>query len=690
MSREHIAQPSATGTFRSGTVHVGRAQSLLDRAHRERPPTDLVMTPEQLHKRNLNRALAAARRPRTSMLVRTPVEVAGRIAGDDRTVLDRLDRRRLLDDVLADPPDAVERLRAVVGSDLAAAAERVEALREERLLLTGRNPEREAAVRDICAQLPSVVAADTRDAFDGIRAVERTVRERAAGFLGPGAVIEAATERLRATDGDAWAGAFPNVERVTLAGVSTLGTPLLDFLDALAATTDTAVHLYLRAGTGPQIAARLDERLLAEDAGGRSCNVRAPTLESLVDATVTELIARTRDEEARAVAALVDGVLQSGVSPSDIAVVARDADAYERHLARAMPVYGRHLSVWTQLDLDQSLPYRLVVATCDLLAAAATDDVDAATLCRPLRLQWTAPRGTGSSPVSHAGLSAVERAIGDGEPASLSEWTERLLREVDSDETARRRVLGLVNWCRQQPTTPAPEDVVGVLGPIADAFDDNVLPKRADRDGPDYTETARTARAVERVAGVDGDDHLLRETRAKYDDWLARSHVERSWETVRDVLDAIATARPGRREHDNAERIDVLDATDTWLRTYPYVVAVGFVDGEWPRRPRGALPAEFRTAVVDGDSQAARHLGVRGAWTEAREYDHLADAVSTASAHLVVTRFTEDVDGVAYQRSPLLDGLEPAVVGADEYNRLIAGTGLPDRLAATVESEVVR
>ena len=104
-------------------------------------------------------------------------------------------------------------------------------------------------------------------------------------------------------------------------------------------------------------------------------------------------------------------------------------------------------------------------------------------------------------------------------------------------------------------------------------------------------------RAVRRVAGADTDEHLLRETRAKYADWLDRDHLDQSWTAVLEILDALATARPGRREHATAERIDLLDATDTWLRTYSTVVALGCVDGEWPQRPHGALPKELRAAI---------------------------------------------------------------------------------------------
>jgi ATP-dependent helicase/nuclease subunit B len=160
---------------------------------------------------------------------------------------------------------------------------------------------------------------------------------------------------------------------------------------------------------------------------------------------------------------------------------------------------------------------------------------------------------------------------------------------------------------------------------------------------------------------------------------------------VLEVIDTIGTARPGRREHDNAEQIDVLDATDTWLRSYPFVIALGFVDGEWPQQPHGAFPIEVRTAVAHGASPAARSLAVRGAWTEQREYDHAVDAIQTATDHLIVTRYTEDVEGVSYQRSPLLADVGPTELGDAAYNQLLGpDTTLPDRITASIATNKSR
>lgn len=673
-----------------GEIRWCAERTLLDRAERRRRPTDVVLAPEQLHRRNLKRAVAAGGRPRSSLRIRTPVDVARQVAsaGDrpEPPTLDRVDRLRIVRELVDDAPGAVDRLRGVYGAPLTAHAESIEAGRAELALVTGHRPQRLDALRTVCSALDGVDRADAVDYVAGIEALADALRRRVDGHPGEASVFDAGRDLLLATDGSAWADAFDAVDRVTVAGISTLGTPLLDFLSALARTTDVTVDFHLRAGTGPRIARRLGPRL-GDPSGpvsGQPTFDRRPTAER-ADAPVTEVATTTRQAEARAATAVVAGLLERGVPVSDVAVVARDVDAYERPLTRAAAVYGRHLSVWSQLPLQRTLPYRLVTTTAAGLAALAGDgELDSETLFAPLDCQFVLPDGRDAWPLDASAVASIRRAFDTGTPATLPTWRRRLAA-APLDEQHRSAVEAYLDWLARQPVRPGIEAVVDVLEPLVDAFEARVLPDRAAADTPEYGATARTARALQRVAGGDTDEHLLRETRAKYADWLDRHGVARSWETVLAVLEAIAAARPGRREHANAERIDVLDATDTWLRSYPYVVAVGLVDGVWPQRPYGSVPAPLRTAIADGASPAARQLGVRGAWTDARERDHFVDAVRTASAHLVVTRFTEDSDGVGYRRSGLLDGLSTATVTDDQYRRLVGPeTVLPDPIRRTL------
>ncbi|GGL39649.1 hypothetical protein GCM10009037_24270 [Halarchaeum grantii] len=680
------------------TVHVCAEETLTAWARRDASARALVLTPERLHRRNLKHALAAADRPRSSLRLTDPRSVANAVADDggERARLDRADRLRLVGDVLADDPDGVDALRRALGTDLGARAETVEAVREELDVVAGGRDDATDALLDVADTLPAYARDETTALLRGVRAVERALADRTDADVSPAAALRDGRAALAASDGDAWTAAYPAVERVAVAGVSTLGTALLDFLGAIAAHTDVEVHLFTRARTGPRIAERLPARLRV----GRDAQVDVDVVDRTparlaADMPAVELVTTTRRREARAALAAVDVLLERGVPASDVAVVARDVDRYERPLASAATEYGRHLSVWTQLALRDTLPYRLLVACLDVLAAHAGDPgavgtgvatgahgaedsgrpgrVGADTLFAPLDYEWVPPdaRSRAVWPLAHPDVSAVRHRVDDGRARTLADWTARL---ADVSGPTAAGVRRLLRWVRDRPANPDPRSVEDALAPLLDAFDDVALPARLDADTPALAETSQTARALVRSRT------LLGETRRKYADWLDRGHVSRGWTAVRDVLDAVATTRPGRREHDNAERVDVLDANDTWLRDYRYVVAVGLVDGEWPDRPDGALPAALRDAVVAGDGAASR-LGVRGAWTEERDADHFVDAVRAATDGLVLTRFTEDSAGATYQRSPLLEdwGVAPPVVRDGGVAALIAA----DRRLAT-------
>jgi hypothetical protein len=149
---------------------------------------------------------------------------------------------------------------------------------------------------------------------------------------------------------------------------------------------------------------------------------------------------------------------------------------------------------------------------------------------------------------------------------------------------------------------------------------------------------------------------------------------------VAELAERVVATRPGRREHANAAAVDVVDATDAWLRQVPHVVAVGLVDGVWPRRPESVFPSAFRRAVVKGDSAAARRLAVPGRWTASRETDHLASAVDAATEQLICSRYRRDREGTEQERSQLLSTLSPQPLPASTAESLRAGT-LPDSLA---------
>jgi ATP-dependent helicase/nuclease subunit B len=662
-----------SGDTGSGTLRpiLDDAEQLLDRADRAPEPTELVITPERLHRRNLKRRLAERATPRSSYrLADAPTIAQQLLATVDRSPrsVDRVDRLKHVEVILSEPSDATDRLRAAFGSELQAHAEAVEAAHRRVAGMTAWEPDRLNALDATAANLLTVAARDTADIAAGVQALEQGLVERVGTTHSREALLSTAAS-LVDDEPELWREAFPAVERLSLAGISAVDAPLLDLL-VTAADAGVDVRLYLRPGTGPAIADRLSDRLTA----GSTLEPRKSGEFEPPAVPTSEIVADTPEAEGRLAAAMVASLLRAGVSPSDVLVVARDAAEYERRLGRAANRHGFSLAVWAQLPVEQTLPYQLFDATCELLG---TDEPTLEALLAPLEFRWvppsTAEAAESSWPLSSARVAALRSGLADeaDAPRSLAEWND-LADAVTGDHSPLHAYL---DWVDAQPSTPEPAALHDTFEPVLEAYRERVLPRTFAADNPDLDRTAQLARAIVRV------EELLVDTRAKYEEWLAAGDVPRSWLAVADLAERVVAARPGRREHGNAAAVDVVDATDAWLKQVPHVVAVGLVDGVWPRRPESVFPSAFRSAVVAGDKAAARRLAVPGRWTAARETDHLASAVGAATEQVVCSRYRRDREGTLQERSPLLSTLSPQRVDESAVQSLLTAGRLPEALA---------
>lgn len=663
-----------TGEQPAGSLRPvgGGAETLLDRADRAPDPTELVVTPERLHRRNLKRRLAEQASPRSSYRLTDAPTIAEALldaAGADSRTIDRVDRLKHVEALLGDATDANERLQAAFGSDLSAHVREIAAAHRRVAAMTAWDPDRLDALGRTAETVPEVAARDTDDIVAGVRALEQGLTDRVDPTHSRETLLGEAASLLDA-EPDQWEEAFPTVERISLAGVSAVDAPLLDLLTA-AATAGVEVTLYLRPGTGPAIADRLPDRLPGRPALVGDVDAGGFTQPSV---PVTELVADTPEAEGRLAAAIVAGLLREGVSPSDVLVVARDADEYERRLGRAANRHGFSIAVWAQLPVERTRPYRLFDAVCDLLG---TDEPDLDTLLAPLEFRWVPPEAADEEsatpwPLSSARVAEYRSLLADSDPQSPSAWLEQV-EETDPETVAPLRTY--LNWVETQPSAPEPPALHQTFEPLLDAYRERVLPEAFAADTDDLGRTAQLARAIVRV------EELLVDTRAKYDEWLTAGDLPRSWIAVADLAERVVAARPGRREHANAAAVDVVDATDAWLKQVPHVVALGLADGVWPRRPESVFPQPFRSAVVAGDSAAARRLAVPGRWTAARETDHLASAVDAATEQVVCTRYRRTREGTVQERSPLLSMLSPRSLDETTAQSLLTTGTLPDELA---------
>ena len=469
---------------------VDDAERLLDRASRAPEPTELLVTPERLHRRNLKRRLAEQGSPRSGYRLTEEQRIAERLlgtAGEARESIDRIDRLKHVEALLGESTDANDRLRAVFGSDLPAHADAIEAAHRRVAAMTAWAPTRLDALETTAETLPEVAAADTADIVAGVRALETRLAERVGGTHSRDALLAAAAALLE-EEPSVWERAFPTVDRLSLAGVSAVDAPLLDLL-VTAADVGVDVNLYLRPGTGPDIAERLAARSpeFEPNEPGAAASFHQP------DVRTTEFVAETPEAEARLAAGAVAGLLRDGVSPSDVLVVARDADTYERTLSRAAGRQGVSLAVWAQLPVERTLPYRLFDASCTLLGAQAPS---LSTVLAPLEFRWVPPADAGRAwPLSVDRVATFRGHLRDQGDAgrSVGAWLDTV---PDEDEFQPLRTY--LEWVWDQPDTPEPTALHDTFEPVVDAYREQVLPETFADDSADLGRTARLARAIVR------------------------------------------------------------------------------------------------------------------------------------------------------------------------------------------------
>lgn len=388
--------------------------------------------------------------------------------------------------------------------------------------------------------------------------------------------------------------------------------------------------------------------------------------------SVVEIETTTRYQEARAAMAVVAALRDRGVPVRDIVVVARDLEGYEEPLMRAAIRHSIPLAFWTQIDLVSTRPYRLITSLCDLFG---TSELDPDVLLRPLELGWTPQASTDEWPIHPEILAETYHNLPD-EARPVEAW-HSLLNDATWPDS---RVTEYVEWLTTCPE-PTPEAVADVLGEAVESYRESMLPHQRVTDSPVLLETETAARAVVRL------ETLVGQVESKYAQRLADGWADESWTTVAGICESVATQRPGRREHANALALDVLEANDIWARQIPFVIAVGLVEGEWPRQPGSVVPTEVQHTVLAGTDPAKR-LSPRTAWMGGRDYDQFVDTLRAATTGLVLTRHTQDVDGVRRVRSSLLDGLDVERISRIARQQLLsADRTLPDAIRSMLPAD---
>ncbi|UHQ98909.1 hypothetical protein HYG81_24405 (plasmid) [Natrinema zhouii] len=210
----------------------------------------------ELHRRNIQRRLREAQTPKDGLQFTDPTEVGERlldVVDLPTTTIDRIDRLSMIRSVLSN--DEVSITSPAVPSD----PQSVEQIRTEIENVTGFHPNRLEIFQDVVDGLTAPIDADVAEILSAATGIERALRRRTSKSISDVEFVRRAARKILATDGVVWQEAFPEVDCVSLVGVSGVPAAHIDLLHAILTSVTVPVHIHFRRGTGSYLSRRVPQ-----------------------------------------------------------------------------------------------------------------------------------------------------------------------------------------------------------------------------------------------------------------------------------------------------------------------------------------------------------------------------------------------------------------------------------------------
>jgi ATP-dependent helicase/nuclease subunit B len=237
------------------TIHVGDGDALLKRVART-TRTELVLAPVELHRRNIQRRLREAQLPKDGLQCTDPTDVATQLLATDThppTPLDRIDRLSMIRSIRSDDEGSI------TSPAVPAEPRTLEQIRTVIENVTGFHPERLDVFRTVGNGLTPPLDADIADLVEAATTIEQRLRHRSSTSVSEVQSVRRATRRILDTDGDVFRQTYPDIDRVSLVGISSVAISHIDLLHAVVASVSIPVHIHLRAGTGAYLSHRVSQ-----------------------------------------------------------------------------------------------------------------------------------------------------------------------------------------------------------------------------------------------------------------------------------------------------------------------------------------------------------------------------------------------------------------------------------------------
>ena len=717
----------------SVTVSYGSLLSFLDtQLDREVDPTDsprgLCLVAGGIVGRNLEDELARQDIPTAGVDISTIEETA-------RTLLDAHHRRR------GDDPNAVEILdqqlcEALVvdaitnapcsGSDsLDAVADLLSAfdwagrptLRDtlwneldRYFRMTDAGSDHAAAV-DVAVDLVDrdpYAGSRSRKALTAFKQLHTALQQRTADLpettsLSRSHLVAAAREVL-ATE---WTACYPDIEWVAVDTISVLDNPTLRLFETLA-TLDEGPELYFfgtEAGAGSTLYDRLAATSLDPDLR-ESDEPDLPHVAALMDTVEgapPESVPNTAFIEAPDGRRELDAVARrirdltgmagnanrsepntetNGTTCGDIVIAAKDVIPYRSRIDDVFTSHGIPTHIEARQPLMQTVPYRYLQATFELLTALTDDGpVTAEDLVDPLRLGFCPPESTGEWPIDGETVAEIDgrlEALGNGSASddgqSVDDWTTAIRAAFSPTETPA--IHTYVDWLEATVETPpeSGEEVAALVESLLDALLTPLAEGSVRQPAGPGIDARRTA------LGTKHDSHIVARLRrqadrvGRYVDRAVETDLgEPGWKLATTALKNVCGGASYWPRNADGNAVRIVNAANAHYLDADYVFVIGLAAEEFPaeRSPPNFFHEGLYTAVRDTASEtddgAAAYLHAPTSHTQFEgDIDEYRAAVGAATEGVRCCRQYRTTEGDPLAWSGFVDAYTARAEGVQQ------------------------
>ena len=243
------------------TLKTGEEDSLLARAEDADTDTQLVVAPVKRHQRNIQRRLRELKLPKDAFIFHDLGDLSKALLaqhGTSTEKLDRIDRLAVIRSMLTEDADNGSPTLSLPVGTRSNDPQYVEQIRADVENVTNWHPERIDAWEDASADLPSPTNEESIEILETACDVERLLREQTTKAISDEELVRRATRTLAKTDGAVWEVVYPDIEQLSVLGLSSLSATQLDFVQSVIETTSVDVHIYFRTETGEFLQGRVD------------------------------------------------------------------------------------------------------------------------------------------------------------------------------------------------------------------------------------------------------------------------------------------------------------------------------------------------------------------------------------------------------------------------------------------------